>query len=230
MRPSIKRATLVSLLSVSALVAAESQAPTSTQTVIAPPSAKVMTTPVYKKAPSTADVPHTVVLKETKEVGQMHPPVQKQTVVIKTERLRPDEAFKAAAERNGYAQPQTNNGSVLNRPSYPMSAANNDVRIDVIGQGVAPANTQSPAQAYALAKRAAITDAYRLLAEKLSGVRVEGQDVIKNMIVQRSQVRTFVDAMLKEAQIIETKYENGLCEVEMELVINKQQWQNTLTR
>ncbi len=89
--------------------------------------------------------------------------------------------------------------------------------ISVIGQGVAPSNTASPAQAYALAKRAAIADAYRLIAEKVKGVRIDGQDLIKNMMVKRSTVRTSVAAMIKNANIVETTFKEGLCEVEMEI-------------
>ena len=95
-----------------------------------------------------------------------------------------------------------------------------DLRINVVGQGVAPVNTTSPAQAYALAKRAAITDGYRLLAEKVKGVDVEGQDVIKNMMVKRSNVRTYVDATIRNANVIETTFKDGLCEVEMEVVLS----------
>lgn len=102
------------------------------------------------------------------------------------------------------------------------------VRISVVGQGVAPTMTSSPAQAYALAKRAAIADAYRLLAEKVKGVRIEGSDKIKNMMVQRSEVRTFVDAVIAEAEIIETVFKDGLCEVEMELNIDPKQWNSIL--
>ncbi|MCW8838264.1 MAG: hypothetical protein OQK11_06150 [Thiovulaceae bacterium] len=91
--------------------------------------------------------------------------------------------------------------------------------ISVLGQGVAPMNTQSPAQAYALAKRAAIADAYRLIAEKVKGVRVDGQDVIKNMMVKRSMVRTAVHAMVKNANVVETVFKEGLCEVEMEITL-----------
>jgi hypothetical protein len=98
------------------------------------------------------------------------------------------------------------------------------VRINVVGQGVAPMTTSSPAQAYALAKRAAIADAYRLMAEKVKGVRVEGQDLIKNMMVKRSTVRTYVDAMIRDANLIETTFKEGLCEVEMELVLSYSQF------
>ena len=97
---------------------------------------------------------------------------------------------------------------------------NKTMVVSVIGQGVAPINTDSPAQAYALAKRAAVADGYRLIAEKVKGVRVDGQDLIKNMMVQRSTVRTAVAAMVKNANIVETTFKDGLCEVEMEIVVS----------
>ena len=99
-----------------------------------------------------------------------------------------------------------------------------DIRISVKGQGVAPVNTASPAQAYALAKRAAIADSYRLIAEKVKGVRVEGIDTIKNMMVKRSTVRTYVDAMIRNASVVETNFNEGLCEVEMEIVLTYSQF------
>lgn len=97
---------------------------------------------------------------------------------------------------------------------------NRSIHISVIGQGVAPMNTASPAQAYALAKRAAIADAYRAIAEKVKGVRVDGQDTVKNMMMQKSTIRTYVQAMVKNANIVETTFKEGLCEVEMEIVIS----------
>ena len=98
------------------------------------------------------------------------------------------------------------------------------VRISVSGQGVAPMNTNSPAQAYALAKRAAVADAYRLIAEKVKGVRIDGQDLIKNMMVKRSTVRTSVKAMVRNANVVETTFKEGLCEVEMEIVLSHSQF------
>ena len=101
-----------------------------------------------------------------------------------------------------------------------LSAKNKTIRISVTGQGVAPMNTTSPAQAYALAKRAAVADAYRLIAEKIKGVRIDGQDLIKNMMVKRSTIRTSVEAMVRNANIVETTFKEGLCEVEMEIVLS----------
>ena len=108
--------------------------------------------------------------------------------------------------------------------SEPLLEKDKALLISVVGQGVAPMNTASPAQAYALAKRAAVADAYRLIAEKVKGVRVDGQDLIKNMMVKRSTVRTSVQAMVKNANIIETTFKEGLCEVEMEIVISHAQF------
>ncbi|MDH5464441.1 MAG: hypothetical protein OEW60_02370 [Thiovulaceae bacterium] len=120
-----------------------------------------------------------------------------------------------AATVKAYTQPKITKQSVT--------------RLVVKGQGVAPSFTQSPAQAFALAKRAAMVDAYRLLGEKIQGVEVEGQDLIKNMMVKRSQVRTQVNAMIKEASIVETSFKDGLCEVEVELIITGSKWHSTLS-
>ncbi|MFT7859839.1 MAG: LPP20 family lipoprotein [Sulfurimonas sp.] len=112
-------------------------------------------------------------------------------------------------------------GAVDNEP---VLEADKKLIISVVGQGVAPMNTASPAQAYALAKRAAVADAYRLIAEKVKGVRVDGQDLIKNMMVKRSTVRTSVQAMVKNANIVETNFKEGLCEVEMEITLSYAQF------
>ncbi|WP_457748158.1 LPP20 family lipoprotein [Sulfurimonas sp.] len=114
------------------------------------------------------------------------------------------------------AQAQKDEGTVLGE--------NKPLLISVVGQGVAPTNTSSPAQAYALAKRAATADAYRLIAEKVKGVRIDGQDLIKNMMVQRSTVRTSVQAMVRNANIVETTFKEGLCEVEMEILLSHSQF------
>ena len=100
----------------------------------------------------------------------------------------------------------------------------NTIHFQVVGQGVAPVNTVSPAQARALAKRAAIADAYRQLGEKICGVRVEGRDLIRNMMISRSTVRTQIDAMIRNARILDTKFTDGLCEVEMEVTVRGDEW------
>jgi len=118
--------------------------------------------------------------------------------------------------------PKTQSCSTCNtrKPNVtPILRRNKTITINVVGQGVAPLNTISPAQAFAMAKRAAIGDAYRLIAEKVKGVYVEGQDLVKNMIVKRSTVRTSVAAMVRNANLVDTTFKEGLCEVEMEITV-----------
>ena len=98
---------------------------------------------------------------------------------------------------------------------------NTQITITAIGQGVAPSFATSHAQAYALAKRAATADAYRVIAERVKGVRIDGKDTIKNMAIKSSYVNTKVDAMIRNAKIIETTFQDGMCEVEMEITIDK---------
>lgn len=95
------------------------------------------------------------------------------------------------------------------------------ITISATGQGVAPLFATSPAQAFALAKRAATADAYRLIAERVKGVRIDGKDTIKNMAIKSSVVNTKVEAMIRNAKIIETTFKDGMCEVEVEIEIDK---------
>lgn len=101
---------------------------------------------------------------------------------------------------------------------------NNIITINVIGQGLAPENVQSKYHAIALAKRAAIADGYRLLVEKIYGVKVDGHDYIKNMVLQRSEVKTCVSAVIRYVNIVETKCADNFCEVELELKVRGQDW------
>jgi len=111
---------------------------------------------------------------------------------------------------------EKDNGLVLKK--------NNVLTFKVIGQGVAPVNTISPAQAKALAKRAAIADAYRQLAEKIAGVKVQGRDKIVNMVTKKSLVRTCVSALIKNATILDSVTKDGLYEVEMEIKMYGKKW------
>jgi len=139
-----------------------------------------------------------------------------QTMV--TETIVPEVNIAVAAEPGEltYSTPQAS--QVVTKEA--ILSKSQRIRVNVVGQGVAPMNTISPAQAYALAKRAAVADAYRIIAEKIKGVRIEGHDLIKNMMVKRSTVRTSVNAIVRNASIIETNFKDGLCEVEMEVVLS----------
>lgn len=115
---------------------------------------------------------------------------------------------------------QLNPQTIQQQPQDLFLPTNASMRINVVGQGVAPTMTISPAQAYAMAKRAATVEAYRLIAEKVKGVRVEGKDVLRNMMIKSTDVNLYVSAMIRNANVVETKFENGLCEVEMEIMLD----------
>lgn len=102
----------------------------------------------------------------------------------------------------------------------PVLRSDNELVITVVGQGVAPSVTASPAQAYALAKRAAMADGYRQIAERVKGVQVEGQDTIKNMMLMQSSTRVSVEALVRGANLTNTTFKEGLCEVEMEIALS----------
>ena len=126
----------------------------------------------------------------------------------------------ASFAEDGFPDEDTVSEFEAETPSGNLIKADTPLNITVTGQGIAPsfANAQ---QAYALAKRAAIADAYRLLAERVKGVTIEGKDTVKNMSVQNSIVRTHVQALIKNAIIVDTTYQNGMCEVQMELKIEQ---------
>ena len=91
--------------------------------------------------------------------------------------------------------------------------------IRVEGLGIAPTGT-SGTQAEALARRAAISDAYRQLAEQTSGVRVDAVTTVENLMLANMTVRTQVNALIKGAAIVEEKQQrDGSYTVTIELPV-----------
>ena len=91
--------------------------------------------------------------------------------------------------------------------------------IRVEGLGIAPTGT-SGTQAEALARRAAISDAYRQLAEQTSGVRVDAVTTVENLMLANMTVRTQVRALIKGAAIVEEKQQrDGSYTVTIELPV-----------
>jgi len=92
------------------------------------------------------------------------------------------------------------------------------------GEGIAPQNTVSPAQAMALAKRAAVADAYRQMAEKLYGVKINAKDTIKDAALYDSRIVSQVNGLVKNATIVENSFQDGLFKVRMELKMSGARW------
>lgn len=126
----------------------------------------------------------------------------------------------------------SNNNSEMGEPlipNSPMLTPSNVIELNAVGMGVAPETSVSPSQALALAKRAAIVDAYRQIGEKMYGIRVNGQDTVKDMMLQNSVVKTKVQALIRNAEITETVYKDGLCQVSMELKLDGKIWHKVLS-
>jgi len=113
-------------------------------------------------------------------------------------------------------------------PKNPKDAAydfSNEKSIVVYGEGIAPQSTVSPAQAIALAKRAAITDGYRQLGEKLYGVKINSTETVRDAMLRDSRVTAQVNALIKDAAITDATFKDGLYSVRMEVSMSARRWQ-----
>ena len=136
------------------------------------------------------------------------------------------------APETSYAKPSKNITAEMGEPlipNSPMLTPSNVIELNAVGMGVAPETSISPSQALALAKRAAIVDAYRQIGDKMYGIRVNGQDTVKDMMLQNSVVKTKVQALIRNAEITETVYKDGLCQVSMELKLDGKIWHKVLS-
>ena len=119
-----------------------------------------------------------------------------------------------------------NSGIIQNSPYLPKS---NIITISGIGEGVARPDAISPAQARALARRAAIADAYRSLAEKMYGIRLSAKDRIRDLVAQRTEVRTAVYGIIKGARIDEEGWRDGLYTIKLVVNLDACMWSKYLT-
>lgn len=104
-----------------------------------------------------------------------------------------------------------------------------EVTFGAVGEGIAPLNTVSQAQSLALAKRAAIADAHRQLAEKLYGVKINSRDTVRDAMLRDSSITAQVSGLVKNASIVEHDFKDGLYRVRMELKIDQSKWQEVFS-
>lgn len=78
--------------------------------------------------------------------------------------------------------------------------------ISAVGIGAPPANPANPAQARAMAERAAQVVAYRNLLESVKGVQVDSQTTVENFMVTSDVIRTQVSGFVQGAMIMDKKY------------------------
>ena len=89
-------------------------------------------------------------------------------------------------------------------------------KVIAVGIGAPPSKPANMAQARAMARRAAVTVARRNLLEITEGVQVDSMTLAKDFIVQSDIIRTSVQGVVRNAQVIDTAYmSDGSVEVTM---------------
>jgi hypothetical protein len=78
--------------------------------------------------------------------------------------------------------------------------------ITAVGIGAPPANPANPAQARAMAERAAQVVAYRNLLEATKGVRVDSTTLVENFMTTSDVIRAEVSGIIQGAMIMDKKY------------------------
>ena len=92
--------------------------------------------------------------------------------------------------------------------------------IEVTGQGMTSDNARNAVHARMLARRAAVADAYRQLAEAVKGVDVEAGTNVQDMMLQSDEVSLRVSATIKGATVVsERDIGGGGYEVTMRMPI-----------
>ncbi|MBR1730571.1 MAG: LPP20 family lipoprotein [Selenomonadaceae bacterium] len=90
--------------------------------------------------------------------------------------------------------------------------------IEVTGVGAYAPQARNAFQARALAKRAAIADAYRQLLEAVQGVNVTAETTVRDMITESDVIKTHVEGCVRGAQIVsEREISGGGYEVTMKM-------------
>jgi len=111
-------------------------------------------------------------------------------------------------------------------PAYDAPAPREEwvpFRVTAKGGGAPPPNAVNQAQARLMAERAAKIDAMRNLLEQAYGVTIRSHTTVKDFITQNDTIRAKVDAYIKGARVIDTRYmSDGSVEIEMEVILDYQ--------
>jgi len=110
-------------------------------------------------------------------------------------------------------------------------SASKTVIFRVTGSGVAPCGGGmcNMAQAKVMARRAAILNAYEMLAEKIYGIEIDGKDDLKNSQITSTKISSHVKGLVKGAVIENEEFKNGIYYVTMSIKLDAKDWNNNLT-
>jgi hypothetical protein len=105
-------------------------------------------------------------------------------------------------------------------PAPPPRAAWVPIKLIATGAGAPPARAVNKAQARLMAERAAKVDAMRNLLEEAYGVTITSTTTVRDFITQNDTIRARVDAFIRGAKIIDTRYlQDGSVETDMEVTL-----------
>jgi hypothetical protein len=118
---------------------------------------------------------------------------------------------------------------VTNPASVKQCTCSNCIlKVEVKGVGTTPTDAVTTAQAQLMARRAAILDGYKALVEKLYGIKINSRDTMKNMILQSSVLRAYVEGLIRGANIEDESFKNGIYTVTMSVKVNLNEWNSFL--
>lgn len=92
---------------------------------------------------------------------------------------------------------------LFSTPCFAIGVDWNSNTISAIGVGSAPDYAIKPGQADALARRAAVVDAYRNLASIVYGVEIENHTTVEQLAVKKDTIKTSVAGVIKNARIVD---------------------------
>jgi len=125
----------------------------------------------------------------------------------------------------GSENPMAGNSHYFNKNGKKSTA----IKIRVTGYGAPPKSFYPDPQRRLMAMRAAKIDAYRSLAERVSGLQIWGGTTIGDMVVEKDRFRVYLDTHLTGAKVItESGQEDGTYETVVELKVDQPFLQQTL--
>ncbi|MDR9466634.1 LPP20 family lipoprotein [Marinospirillum sp.] len=94
------------------------------------------------------------------------------------------------------------------------------IRVEGFGAGGTTDIQTNQQQRKLLAMRASKMDAYRAMAERVYGTRIQGNTTVQNLATRDDNIRGYVDNLVRGAKVISTSQEkDGTYKTRMELVL-----------
>jgi len=160
-----------------------------------------------------------------------------------------DDTSKYLMKTSAKASHAGGSDAIRSFPASPMKVANNNmdcgpngkhrinnngapedaVKIRVTGYGAPPKSFYPDPQRRLMAMRAAKIDAYRSLAERVTGIQIWGGTTIGDMVVEKDRFRVYIDTYINGARVIaENPLDDGTFETIVELTVDQNFLNNTL--